>query len=1245
MRFARQMLFVSSPFFWLLAAFFATALPLGAQNINTDTQNNWVTHNNPSYLKELNASYGDIPDLATHAFDYYDSENKVQKVNEFKITHYVKQNTTFTALFPTVSGAANRMIRYQRFYNYDKETDVAGLEARIKGGNDNINNGLRFYKYMNGLVTGDNLWPWGTTGTHAQTSINYKNTDGKSFTLAVDVSRYNDLSYESGNLQEPSLNMRYIYYMKDAKEMADALTQLKLTATPTVETIEDEKFYEEKEIHFPQIENMYKNDNSNLMHNDYQGEFLGLRHTFQDYWVYSSNNIPTDNKDSYLINLANNENGGTGGNSRIEVVIYDEGRTGINLANNTKGYYLFKGGSNYNVSRFLNFRYPNNAVTETNPLQDSYGYRKIADSTFTEKGGTETKPAYVCCYLKNGSVRYKVAKFKIIFDKPSKVSNQTLPWSKIRGTNRDPRTIQNKAGIPVAKISFDNPEGSVYKDPNGNTFQSDADHADAGDSGGTPLLFGPTNYAFYNAGNEWGEYSLVTKKYTRWGSQKTIMPANDPTYGTGRKPAAGMTRHFMYIDASEQPGDICSVDFEGDFCSGDQLMCTGWIAGTNVASDGENSYKVDGVYPGRCPGSVTVTVKAERKEPDGTTTTATIKRYCPGNAYAVRYVDASGTRNDYYDQWHQFYFEFSVDKHYDRYWLEVNNNSVSSSGADFCLDDIEVFCLKPDVDTEMNSILCMNRDGTSDLKLLKLTSDFNEMLEVKGQTDKTDTGDDNDNTLGLVFLKKEVFLTTFREEISKKSGNDSYNENKPYSDYANMPLERFEELLDKSFFDRDVFDAAYKVAFDAALLGNKEIWDSNTGGPNDGHCVMNFHWHSDFKKMDPYNFTKAVNKTAPVYGQTGTDGRRYIVLNGNFPGLKNWEPYVEYYIVTYNEGITDLQFLYSDFNLRSECKKRKTFHLDPPAQLLGMEDTDSEGDMAVCEGTIPTVLTDLKGLNDNGEEVPLTNLNFDWWTGDNPNNIYATLDNYHYVKYQKQADGTYTTSTEASAPGVTLSSAISLFRIFYPDNTSLIGVVPKEDTEHSVYFTQDYIDLLHYLVQKGQLYLHTKSVNVAAKPVSPTLPYFYLVASPIHDDSFKKQLHDNNPSSEAVFYCEEPQGLRIKVSEKAPTVSNGFADGTNHIGKYEYPAEQRTLSLRLAKRAQFDVVRHGRITTDAAISNAPHPPGQQGSSRRLPTRISISPCRTTPWQMLLYIMRLRNQTAPCPWWDASCSCELGTRAK
>ena len=1122
-----------------------------------------VTHR-ISYLYDLNKNYDVYPGLATRRADYWDSEKGIQKVNEFKITHYVPRGTTFTAIFPTCRGTSNDHTYYQRFYNYDNETDLAGLEERI--GNNNV----WFYRYKNGFVTGSELY-WSTVtpndNRNAVSSINYTNTDGQPFTLAVDVSRGSDYTYENatnrleGNLEEPSLSMRYIYYMRDAKEMANALTQLKLTGTPTIQTIENEEFYEEKEIHFPQIENLYRDNNNNLMNNNYQGEFLGLRHSFEDYWVYS-NNDANANADNLLINLANT--------NRIQVVIYDDNRTGINLTGNTKGYYLFE--NNLNESRFLNFRYP--AAGETN---DS---RRIADANFTEKDGTETKPAYVCCYLNNNGTRYKVAKFKIIFDKP-KVGNRTSPWTSIRNTARDPSIIQAKAGKAIAKISFDNPTGSVFRTaPRGATNRRTTD-AEVPKSGGTPLLYGPTNYSFDADDNRFGAYALLTDMETQWGNKRILMPANDPTYGTGRQPADGMTRHFMYIDASEQPGDICSVDFVGDFCSGDKLMCTGWIAGTNRPNDDQGS-------EGRGPGGVTVTVKGERKEPDGTITSATIKRYNPGMSYEVRYQSTG------YDQWQQFYFEFSVDRHYDRYWLEVNNNSLTSSGADFCLDDVEVFCLKPDVATEIYSPLCVGKSG-SDLKLLELTADFDQMLEVKGEIE----GSNTNNIFGLVFLNKDVFLDIFREEVGKVPG---------YESYGTMPLDQFEEYLNKSAFDLTVFDAAYKIAFDAALLGKKEIWNSTSMHENPGSCVMNFHWNTTFEAMPEYNFGDAISKTSPIYRLVDTDGKRKLVMNGNFPGIKNWRPYVNYYIVTYNEGITSLDYLYDDFNLRSECKKKKTFRLDPPAQLLSIEDRNSSGDLEVCEGKIPTVLTDLKGLNSNGQEVSLENLNFDWWLGDPENGIYATLDNYHNLKYQKQPDGTYTTSNATGASGITIGSAISSFRGLYEDNTSLVGVVPKKDDVGSVEVTQEQLDLLNYLVQKGQLFLHTKSVNVYAKPVSSTEPYFYLVASPIHDDLFRSEL--NSAAKDVKYLCDEPQGLRMIVSEKAPTVSNGFANGSNGIDTYNYPVELRTLSLRLAKRAQFDVVRHGSIAdlTNQPIANVDtYLSGDRDSLLFLPLRNANAP--------------------------------------
>ncbi len=1107
-----------------------------------------VTHR-ISYLYDLNRNFGTIAGLATQESEYWDSEKGEQKVNEFKITHYVKRGNSFTAEFPTTNLGGNRHVNYQRFYNYDNETDIVGLEERIG------NNNTRFYKYKNGFVTGNQIyWPTGTPNNnrYAQSNISYKNTDGTPFTLAVDVSIYSDYTYENatnqvaGNLEEPSLNIRYIYYMRDAKDMANRLTQLKLDDTPTVQTIEDENFYEEKEIHFPHIETQYKgNDGTGaLMHNVYRGEFLGLRHSFEDYWVYSNNNASANN-DDLLINLANT--------NRIEVVVYDEDRTGINLEGNTKGYFLYNN-NNLNVSRFLNFRYPANELAD--------GSRQIADEKFTEKEGTETKPAYVCCYLNNNGVRYKVAKFKIIFDKP-KVGNQTKRWSLIKDTPRDPRKLHEKTGKPIAKITFDNPTGSVYKTaPTGQSNTRGNPNTTIANSGATPLYFATTNYAFDADDPYWGCYSLVTKMNTAWGKKRDIMPSNDATYGTGLPTDPGMTKHFIYIDASEQPGDICSVDFTGDFCSGDQLICTGWIAGSNFPND-NSGMNVDGSNTGRCPGSVTLTVKGERKETDGTIDTVTIKRYCPGNCYEIM-----STVDNKHDQWQQFYFEFRVDKHYDHYWMEVNNNSVSSAGADFFLDDIEVYCLKPEVFTATNTPLCTGKES-SDLRLLKLTSDFNQMLEVKGQTE----GTNRDNTLGLVFLNKEVFLNTFQEEVSQISGFESY---------ATLTMEEFEEQLNKSAFDITDLDAAYRTAFDAALLGGKEVWDSNNMNANHGNCVMNFHWNTTFDSMPRYSFASAMNREYPVYSGYDEEGRRILVMNANFPGLDNWEPYIEYYIVTYNEGITDIAYLYNDFDLRSECTKRKTFHLNPPAQLLGIEENNSEGDLEVCEGKMPTVLTDLKGLNADGEEVPLLMLNFDWWLGDIDNSIYATLKNYHTVKYDKQADGTYVTSTADGAPGVTVSSTIAAFRTFYPNNTDLIGVVPMHNAENTNEVTQEQIDLLRYLVQKEQLYLHTKSANVEARPVNSTKPYFYLVASPIHDEIFTDQLND--PTKDIMFFCDEPQGLRMAITDKAPTLSNGFANGANGIDAYNYPTDLRTLSLRLAKRAQFDVVRHGTVN-DADVTD------------------------------------------------------------
>ena len=135
-----------------------------------------------------------------------------------------------------------------------------------------------------------------------------------------------------------------------------------------------------------------------------------------------------------------------------------------------------------------------------------------------------------------------------------------------------------------------------------------------------PLTFGNTNYAFDGDGCNWGSYAIVTYKKTTWGNNKDVYPADHDIHGYNLPADDGMQKAFLYIDASEQPGDICAVDFQGDFCAGDLLMCTGWISGSN---------RIQGDI--RCPGSITLTVKGQ----DVGGEVMTIYRFCPGQIYEL----------------------------------------------------------------------------------------------------------------------------------------------------------------------------------------------------------------------------------------------------------------------------------------------------------------------------------------------------------------------------------------------------------------------------------------------------------------------------------------------------------------------------------------------------------------------------------------------------------------------------------
>ncbi len=1184
-------------------------------NIVIDNRYREVEHKT-SYLRNYVTESGKSQGLIGNAdSDWRKNTNGPQMVNEFMITHYVRRGNTRQIVLPTTLRVNNDHVFYQRWYIGNDEENLAKLQQHVSLNVDG-GNGVAYYIYKNGLVTGQKLrWDDYPNYSEAEQCVQYRfsytNPLGveEELPITADVSRYSDLTYKgsdpyNGNLEEPSLTMRYIYNMNDAKSMAKRL--MYFTGS--------NGWKEDKPIRFPVKRLDYEQDKNEA----YRGDFLSLRHLFRDYWIfddpafikefvfdekkkeyvgvidydyiknktdynaeittnYGEVTQETMNKflDDHLVSAVMAESSGIG---RIKIELQNN-YAGLSLGGHkesgvAQGYYLYDEVYNkkdYGGSRFMVFNYPSDGEVDIPSGQNSVSSELTAYFEYTKGGAT---------------YKYQICRYTIIFEKLSDptIDNQTKPWRDVKGTNRDPNKLRDIAGPPIAKVTFDYPDrsesastknfyhipqksdGSWYDTKHNNGTlprwvnekenESDPDnwvsYGDIPNSSPIPLPFDKTNYSFDGENCSWGSYALVSKSFTTYGYQKDVLPSNtktDPSLGYGIDPDAGMQDGFMYIDASEMPGDICSISFQGDFCQNDKLMCTGWISGANKKNwDASDRDK-------RCPGGITLTMKGEDENGE----TKTIYRFCPGQCYELTATD------DSHVEWQQFYFEFSTDKKYKRYWMEVNNNCVSSNGGDFMLDNIEVYAIVPKVEADINTPLCVSvdEDGNTvtEMRLLKLRIDHNKLKSSRNVNGSTAEE-------GFVFLNKYKFLDTFRTELlnTYPSGFNGFNFNTITLDELALAIEKGE----LSSLPSPTEGSPYKTAFDAAILGEKTTWHSSSPTVNMGASVMYYTWSTTFENdnyMPEFSFADAVNKNHAVYREvvaTEEGNVNYVVINGNYTGLK-WETNTDYYVINTNQTFESGNPC-TAFNLCSECCKAGEFRIKPPLEVLGLDAAENMEDLVVCDGQIPTLLTNLKGYDIKGKEVKMKNLNFDWWLGNkratNPEDRRATLANYH--KQHKEIDGV----------DVYLAYALSTMRAYYPGITSLDGITKHQ--EEIPYLTVPMIKYLKEVVATGELLLHQTTVSVPAEQVLDSDPYFYMVACPIHDEMFDQAL---NPSASeyVAFYCDEPQGVRIKLGQKAPRLQTGFVPGEHGFSSYSYNFPEGTnpvLSIRLAKAAQFETVKN-----------------------------------------------------------------------
>ena len=177
--------------------------------------------------------------------------------------------------------------------------------------------------------------------------------------------------------------------------------------------------------------------------------------------------------------------------------------------------------------------------------------------------------------------------------------------------------------------------------------------------------------------------------------------------------------YFLYLDAADEPGVITRIPIEEDLCTNTSLLVTAWVcnlASTENADIAQSDVGFTFKKRDTITGVETILAKfysgkMPRKHEDGN----------QGKAF-----------------WQQIAFEFiipEVKNQNEIYLVELANNCESSNGADYGIDDIQVFKSLPDISVQRqdachSSDLLVSLDYLTLLRNMGWNIDHNVLDEV-----------------------------------------------------------------------------------------------------------------------------------------------------------------------------------------------------------------------------------------------------------------------------------------------------------------------------------------------------------------------------------------------------------------------------------------------------------------------------------------------------------------------------------
>lgn len=996
----------------------------------------------------------------------------MQKTSTYTVIHYLKAESTRELYVPTcMVGSSNTRSRaFQRWYNY--KTDEAVSDSVL---NLDLPSSRR---YRNGIVVGDQLKLNGQNkGDYVDHYVTFQMPevipDDWEYILGGDLTTYSDFVDYFGdngnpiyngnvtkyngnvtsdiilpskqNIVEPTITGRNLYIIRNARAIANELLQYKDDGS-------NDKWYEEHTIAFPKKKVTL----------NYSSVALNMQK--QDYWFYNNGIASEDN----LQNAVNN--------GAIEVKVDDLG-SGITFAK-----FLSSGAGGAATDRAIAFNYPGDTADGKGTGEANAGsctlkvYGKASDGT-----------------------RYQIAKFNLTFE----ADFEPIIYSEIIGKNADgtfksersPEALLKATGDPVATITFDPDEFDAFVSPPVGTYTGFTNVAGAGTKCGLtyryPFNYDNTSYCFAPIGGDfnstdgytpectWGNYT-VAHRFNMGDSRGNFFAVKkyyENEYGSEKYDAS--QSGFLYIDASDLPGKIASIDFAGMPCKASRLFVSAWMSSPDRGNESPANvvFSIQGFKNGKattlysyCPGSIL-----------GEARDSLLKKLEPNN-------------NNGKGIWQQVYFSF-VNKNaddFDSFRLTIDNACTNTRGGDILIDDVEVFSVKPEVQIERTIPVCGDQ-----LTLCKMTVDYDQVRAQLGlNTGEVLTDDPN---VWYCLLDKEMFDAELGFDTGTSEGQ--------------------ERLYRMS-------DAEVKPAFVKALLG-----DPNSQASGEG-IFRSVEFKTNFDSLPVFKYRDAVAATVGMASREITSaGVRHFVISDKVkdPRIKPNHDYYFLFVPRFSDDPVTLANAFHSFEVNTRCSVRCKFRTQSPIRVVTDADDEAavEHETQTCAGksvslSVKQVGETLDGVI--GERI----VQYDWWrdyVGGAFNDVCINVDNATWRVVGKNENRL---SNEIS-----LREALLAFRHFYPKATTVAGAAPKDDEGYTL--EQSVIDVLHQFTlnsadKVASLVLLNNTCNIYVPAATKQGVILKVTVVPI----------DREDPTSGTQYCYDPEQVGVKVSGQAPQLFDGL---------------------------------------------------------------------------------------------------------